>query len=338
MKENKKSFRQNESAIVNEYKGNLFEYFVAHEMSLAYHVEDIFLMHLNRDLKERLLNYEEKLVSIDRTLFEKLPLLAKMTMEKIYKHFPLEKGEVKDLQVVGKTINTLNRSLWSEADIVLITEKRPYLWSLKLSKTHSFTNTKSGGIKSFVIKYFSRFFLSESFQNELNGIVDASFYQMGADLYCRHHLYFDGHFGEEWSLHHPTLPGNLSQEESQIVFQHYERVAFALNQILRKLYEIDVEEFKKALWPLCGVGNTAIVQVTTFHQWHDFIATEICDPSNIQSKTELIKFLPFKQGAHSIQIILANLHLQIRIKPMNEFTTASYKVNCSVKVIKNEEK
>ncbi|MBY0415677.1 MAG: hypothetical protein K2Q18_16000, partial [Bdellovibrionales bacterium] len=176
-------------SLLNECKGNLFEFLVAQTLSRRFKKEDAFLLSLPRDFKGRLQFYEETIRQFDSELLKNLPLLATSVSENLEKHPIFKNKSHFSFMVIGKMVATNDNALWNETDIVALEElsdgtvKKHYI-SLKLTKDHSYTNTKSAGIKSFIEKYFST--LGEKakiLQQRLNNEVDESFHMMGHKLY-----------------------------------------------------------------------------------------------------------------------------------------------------------
>ncbi len=317
-------------ALLNEYKGNLFEYMVGSLISRDYRCEMAFFNALNKELKERLTMYEEFVRSHYPDLINKLMQLSLNTKNdlKVY----LQKTDFYPVEVylIGKAVATNDNNLWAEADLVLRdSSKKSLNLSLKLSKGNSFTNTKSAGIKSFLAKYFSNFESSKSDQADFNRTVDFNFNKMGERLYSMEGLAFPGQFNTDWSSRFTELPGELEPIHRSVVFENYSQLAQSMHFYLSKYLLQNADEFKKAIYPLIGFGDMNLIQVTVFHNDHEFHSIKILEGKIFnQAKVEL---LPLKENAHSVEIIFGNYQLQLRIKPMNKFTTASYKVNCSIK-------
>ena len=326
-------------AILNECKGNLFEFLVAQGLASCSLVEDQFLLNLPTEFKMKLGQYEELMRTYCPELLKRLPVLASLTVKSIWDKVILEQYIFLEWKVIGKIVSSNDNEVWNETDIVgsyinKVGMQKHLSFSLKLSKDNSYTNTKSAGVKSFITKYFASFGqISQNFQNELNCEVDESFLAMGHRLYSSIDKEFTGSFGMEWSDAYTELPGELSPELRKFVHSNYHRIALKLSSILTHLKEVNDSLFFDALATLCGFGHTEIIQVCCFHQEYEFKKVTIKNFedyfSNINRECEL---LPIKELGSSVEIVLGNLLLQIRVKPMNKFTTAAYKINCSIKV------
>lgn len=317
-------------ALLNEYKGNLFEYMVGSLISRDFQCEMAFFNALNKDLKDRLSMYEEFVRTHYPDLIEKLMQLSMKTESELRQHLLKIKFIPKEVFLIGKSVATNDNDLWAEADLVLRDEFNKTLnLSLKLSKGHSFTNTKSAGIKSFLSKYFSSIDSSKNDQLEFNKFVDFNFSKMGEKLYALEGLNFNGNFDSQWSDRFTELPGELEEVHRNIVFENYQNLASQLHRQLSIYLSKDREVFKKSLYPLVGFGDLNLIQITVFHQDHIFHSIKILEGDVF--KNAKLELLPLKENAHSVEINFGNYLLQLRIKPMNKFTTASYKVNCSIK-------
>jgi hypothetical protein len=325
-------------SLLNECKGNLFEFLVAQWLSKRLKREDFFLLNLPRDFRGRLQFYEETIRKNDPDLLRNLPILAESVGIEISNHALFTGKTDLSFMVIGKMVATNDNELWNETDIVAIegegAEAKKYFLSLKLTKDHSYTNTKSAGIKSFIEKYFSSFgSLAKKLQNELNQEVDESFQMMGHKLYESADMEFKGSFGAEWSDHYTELPGELSAAMKEIVHQNYFRVALKLHDFLGKLYKESPSKFYQCLHALCGFGNPDIIQVHCFHQNARLKAVEIKTHEDFfTGQADEITIRALKENVGSFDIAFQNFTLQLRVKPMNKFTTAAYKINCSIKI------
>lgn len=337
------SNQMQKEAILNECKGNLFEFLVAQGLAARCFLEDQFLLNLPAEFKNKLGSYEELMRTHEPKLLVKLPVLASQTVKYLWENLDLQRYEFSQWNVIGKMVATNDNECWNETDIVgsyqevgaKSAESKKLALSLKLSKDHSYTNTKSAGVKSFLTKYFGAFdsLTLTQMQKELNHEVDESFLMMGHRLYRMADLEFKGAFKSDWSELYTELPGELPLEMREIVHENYHRVALKLSSLLLKLKELDKELFFESLYALCGFGHAEIIQVSCFHQDYELkeISIKSFDDIFKQANKECI-LLPLKNLASSVEVVMGPVALQIRVKPMNKFTTAAYKINCSIKV------
>ena len=326
-------------AILNECKGNLFEFLVAQGLSAKSNCEDQFLFSLPSDFKSKLGSYEELIRTHEPTLLRKLPSLSNNTVEHIWNELELASKNITQWNVIGKMVATNDNDFWNETDIVgsFLDEgvSKKIALSIKLSKDHSFTNTKSAGVKSFLSKYFDRYDhqLISVMQQELNATVDESFLKMGHKLYQMVDLEFRGSFNKDWSDHYTELPGELPIEMKQVVHENYNRVALKLSSLLNSLKNLDQHLFFESMYSLCGFGHSEIIQVSCFHQDYELKNITLKKFDDLFSKTNKECVLePIKDLASSVEVVMGDVSLQLRVKPMNKFTTAAYKINCSIKV------
>ncbi|MDC1174403.1 hypothetical protein OAT67_03360 [Bacteriovoracaceae bacterium] len=337
-------------ALINELKGNLFEYLVAQELATRFHVLSQFYSSFAGELKHRLGQYELWLRDNDPLLMTQLPKLALKVVESIIDTIPVKK-KIEGVFIIGKTSANIDDH-FKEADIVLTEGESQndtdviHPISIKLCKTNAFVNTKSGGIRSFLTKYFHLFDTIKEYQSvekeqeKLNELLDFSFERMGKELYDEMNLSFQGSFDQQWTSSH--LPGQLPENLNKIVLQHYYRMNEALHYSFQRLKALNDNIFQKCLQSLLGFGREDLIQVICFHgpsknvDRYDFKSVEI----NHKNQEEALGF-QFSSSDNSyktkssFELGNGKLSLQVRIKPMNVFTTKALKVNCSIKSTKS---
>jgi hypothetical protein len=315
-------------ALFNEVKGSLFEYLVAKEIAVAGNDELSFQRSLDKNYLT-VLSQQDRMV---RQFYpEMLPFLnqaASLTSKKLIHYL----NEVPTApRVVGKFSNSpLSEELF-EADMVVSLTKNSLPVSLKLNKKNAFVNTKSGGIKSFFSQYFS--FLDSSVQKNFNQFVDMEFNRMVLELHALHDLEYPGHFNN-WVKHGLSeLPGELDQESRQILKSYYARIALKMHHIFQEAIKSNAESFKQSLPTLMGFGKENILQVICFHEFPDTNepTIDIHGFSEVMSQMDQVMIRPFTMIS-SVEFEIGSWALQVRVKPMNKFTTTAVKINCSVKV------
>jgi hypothetical protein len=330
------SVSQSKEALLNEEKGNLFEFLVAQILSRLNKIEAEFFLGLNSDLKKNMALYEESIRQFHPNLIPMLVNLANLTANTVDQYLKLNKIIVKNIFLIGKISANFEKDQWHEADLVLKTETDILIpVSLKLSKDHSYMNTKSAGAKSFIEKYFNEFSESKSFQQVLNKEIDQAFVQMAHRLYQMASLEFVGKFDQNWREKWSELPGELPADFREVIFINYARVAVLIHQQLVCLLKSSKEKFISSLAPLCGMGDRKIIQVSCYHQQHRLKSIEIKKFEDLFYSGLDIVIEPLKENMSSFDILIGKTTLQIRVKPMNKFTTASYKINCSIKLHKD---
>ena len=326
-------------ALINELKGNLFEFLVALEMATQAKCHSRFMREFGGSYKEQLNRYETWLRNHRPNLRRQLPFLAKACAQKLRQTLgEKESNKIDRVMLLGKLAGASHHFAFKEADVVLASGDKLFPISLKFCKAGAFVNTKSAGIFSFLNGYFAQFYgnKGEDWQRELNQRVYTSFYQMGRELYAKAELEFTGRFDSHWKqAGYSDLPGQLPSAFQEIVLLHYQRVR-------EKIYEAfcdfsqQRENFVKALNPIVGFGKSNLIQLTCYHcgtEDYSLDDIEIFEGKNLDFLYETLELKKKLGQKASFEIQLKNRLLQIRVKPMNKFTVEGLKVNCSVKRI-----
>jgi hypothetical protein len=313
-------------ALFNEVKGSLFEYLLGKNLAREAGDELSFLKGIDK-------NYAAVLSQQDRMVRQFYPemltflsdasLLAAQNLKAYLKEVP------KHPRLLGKLSN--DQVTTNEADLMLETSKGPLPLSIKLNKKNAYVNTKSGGIKSFFTQYFP--YLPASIQSSFNQRVDMEFQRMATEIHTLHELEFPGNFQLWVSKGLSELPGEQGAEERLILKRYYARISQEMHVILKEASTVNREAFERSLLPLLGFSAEDILQLICFHDFksqtqpvirihsHEFIQKHLSSAA-LREKTETA----------SNEIILGPISLQIRVKPMNKFTTTAIKINCSVKM------
>lgn len=330
-------------SLINECKGNIFEFLVTQKLSRHFKTEDKFLLALPKDFRHRFSFYEEVIRKFDPKLIGQLNMMSSKAVEHLLSYHIFNLPGEFEFQVIGKLVATNDNQLWNETDVVVKNlyenQQKDYYLSLKLTKDHSYTNTKSAGVKSFLDKYFCEFKkLARTHQEALNAEVDESFLMMGHRMYEVLGEEFQGQFDGRWSSVYSELPGELPEELREIVLNNYHRVTKKLRSSIEELYNYAPSVFYQSLFSLCGYGSKEIIQVQCAHATGELKSVEIKSFVDLfTGDHNEIKINQLGANASSFDIEFEKFNLQIRIKPMNKFTTAAYKVNCSIK-LKGREK
>jgi hypothetical protein len=325
-------------ALINEFKGNLFEFLVARELANKFEVYTDFIAVFvqDRQKQQKFQQYESWLREHAPEVISKLPTLAQELANKLTKYIKDELNiKVIKIDLVGKSFDKKLEDK-KEADILLYDKNNKiYPLSLKLCKKGSYVNTKSAGVSSFLQKYFSSFSASLFHQEELNLILDQSFNEMGQKLYEQFDMRFNGKFGPEWiSAGLSELPGQLDANSRKIVHASY-------TPVIKKIY-LSIEAFNSenpdllcnCLLSILGYSQVNMIQALCFHQGtSDYSLDQIIIDSfqKIEKELSEVKILPLFDNKASFEIQLKSSLLQIRVKPMNKFTSKSHKINCSYK-------
>lgn len=315
-------------ALFNEVKGSLFEYLVARRLAERAGDELGFL----RSLDQNYLNVLSQQDRMVRQFYpEMVPFLATVsgkTTDKLIDFLGETPGAPK---LMGKFTNTPLPDELDEADLVLTTKNGALPVSLKLNKRNAFVNTKSGGIKSFFSSYFG--LLPGEYQLMYNQLVDMEFSRMGAELHALHEIEWAGNFQSWVKMGLSELPGELEDNERLVLKSYYSRLAREMHQVLSTAYAMDREAFSRSLAPLMGFSRSNILQVICFHDFKqgNGAEVEIHSFEEVSANFDKVRILPFNDTS-SVEIEIGHWSLQVRIKPMNKFTTTAIKINCSVKV------
>lgn len=331
-------------ALINEFKGNLFEYLVASSIARNNKVERAFIGSFGGQMKEQFSHYEQWLRQNEPELLKELPVLAQATAKSLENFLP---EYVENVLVMGKMAAGNHDMTFGECDIMAIGRDQKVPISLKLCKGGAFVNTKSAGVKSFLSNYFTEISLAHDFQKQFSEFIDESFLRMGHELYAMAGLEFSGRFDTEWrDAGLSELPGQLPKNMQEVVLETYYILARKLYEYLKNLNEVEPVLFAKALWPLIGQRDDNLVQATCFHKStkkngkdHKYqLSSLLVHRHERGAKESVSAFIkPIKEKISSFEILFSGLILQIRIKPMNKFTTASYKVNCSIKEVGSDD-
>jgi hypothetical protein len=322
-----------QQALLNEYKGNLFEYLVA--LSLAKHNnrELDFIKSLSDDFRNMLRIQESFIRTEYPHLLEDLPLLASSVVSEMTKLNNFQ--QLQGVRIIGKVAGASHDENYGEADLLLKSSVELPV-SLKLSKANAYVNTKSGGIKSFVEKYF-HCPSAKSKQQELNTFVDEQFHAMSFKLHEVAGLSYEFNYNNWIQAGLPELPGKLDEDYKVVLHPLYYAVSNKLYEILEFIKNEDETSFARGLLALIGASTQDLYQVTCFYKMQEnhYKLNDVLieDSKTFLEEVTRNEISPNKEGLAYFDVYLPGRILQIRIKPMNKFTTPSFKVNCSVKKI-----
>jgi hypothetical protein len=315
-------------ALFNEVKGSLFEYLVARELAVLNNGELDFQHSLDR-------NYLAVLTQQDRMVRqfypEMLPFLnsaSKLAANSLVKYLKVVPTSPK---VVGKFSNSVSLSSeLHEADLILSVNNKSLPVSLKLNKKNAFVNTKSGGIKSFFSLYFP--FIARTVQESFNQFVDMEFNRMAFELHAIHDLEYKGNFKDWVSKGLSELPGELDSDSRAVLKAYYARIAEEMHSILKKAQESDHKAFRNSLPTLMGFSSKEILQLIYFHDFPLNLdpGVDIHSYRDVEDELFHAKLSDFG-GISSVELDIGSWALQIRVKPMNKFTTTAIKINCSIR-------
>lgn len=322
----KDKFRE---ALFNEIKGSLFEYLTALEIARLTNHELDFLKNLPEHYQQVLEQQDHMTRQLYPELVQYMPLWAKFTANEFLK---THKEAWDKITLTGQLIHTDAGEEFGAADFILHGEINHGV-SLKLNKKAGSVNTKSGGIKSFFITYFPSI-LSDSIQNKFNQLVDAEFSVVRFELMEMAGLKAESTW-EEWrKAGLSELPGELPTDMRDRLHAFYARISLELRGHLENIAKDHPEIFQLGLMTLCGLADDEVTQVICFHDIHGSKPSEVKVLVNTQNDLkERLREFTWRETPHtaSVELQLKDWILQIRIKPMNKFTTTAIKMNCSLR-------
>ena len=324
------SSKKNYEALLNEYKGNMFEFLVGHEFSKAFNLEQLYLDKTIQNIGSILEQQESFLRNYYPDLLIDLPLWAKELTKSFTEQYKLL--GVTDINLVGKSLAAAGDDSFNEADLLIHTQDCILPLSIKLAKYGSYVNTKSAGAKSFLLKHFSPFLTDiPNLQVDFNKYWESEFDILAMQMHHEAGIEYLGGFTNWINEGLPTLPGELAPQFKTYLLSYYKRVNLKLYTILNELYLKDPDVFLASLWGLKGLSNSELIQVISFHRSH--LKTKDGINIMINSKSQKQKYLEFKMNETNSEFVFEDSKLQLRLKPMNKFTSKSYKINCSVKYL-----
>ena len=313
-------------ALFNEVKGSLFEYLMARRVSQLAGEELKFLQTLDANYLHVLSQQDRMIRQFYPEMLTFLNQVSELSVNELIKFL----GEVPRNPVLRGKFETID-----EADLMLDSSRGIIPLSLKLNKKNSYVNTKSGGIKSFFDHYFS--FIDPETQQNFNRFVDQEFTRMSHELHALNDMEFSGNYVAWVKVGKSELPGELATEERKILKTFYSRIAIEIHRILSQAQRTHPKEFCASLPALLGFSTHKILQLVCFHDFKSAgeASVSIHPYSEVEKWLKHAQLAPFSQTS-SVEIHLGSWSLQIRVKPMNKFTTTAIKINCSVRFRQTE--
>ncbi len=311
-------------ALLNEHKGNFFEYLVSISFSKKINKESEFLAELSNSYYEMLEQQELFIRNYYPYLIEELPILANEAVDYFLKNMNLSYDQV---ILAGKSLSATQDSHFKEADILLKEGNDVLPISLKMAKNSSFVNTKSGGVKSFFEKYFG---VNEG-QTSFNEMFENEFEKFAIELYSARGLIYDGSFKQWENEGFETLPGELIEENRKSLLSFYKVVNKEIFRLLEVLSKKDLQNFLEGVKKISGNSSQELVQLICYST----VKNDKLEKKSIQVIQGLnsLKLMELRENSGSVDIILDKFTLQVRLKPMNKFTSKAYKINCAIKYI-----
>lgn len=321
-----------QQALLNEYKGYVFEFLFAKILSQKipakyFDGEIEFIASLNNEEIQRLKEYQHYIYSHDLILYRGLNVLAEKAVDFYYQG--RNENIIKKIELVSRKKNVSDN-----ADVVIyylnnngVNEDH---LSLKLCKDNVYVNTKSAGIKSFLTKYFHA---DMEIQKRLNATTVQSFEKMRFQI-----LDFYGHdlsmtdFQSWLGDGNSSLPGNLPEVVRSHLLNYYHE---CLQGIYLEVYEItknNPEFASQAFLHLCGLTHST-THLFCFHKGtKSYDLSKIIELCAGELIGEVPQIIPPARGSSYFLVDYKKVSLQIRVKPMRDFTAPAMKINCSVKL------
>jgi hypothetical protein len=203
--------------------------------------------------------------------------------------------------------------------------------SLKLNKKQGLVNTKSAGVKSFLAQYFPH---ALELQECFSQLVEVEHALLRDEL-----LELMGLApAQSWTGWRERglseLPGEQTVAVKEILHCYYSRLASQLERDLIQLQQLDAASFNDGLVRLLGFSHPQLIQLICFHELQSknphHCEVLVHDQARVRDELSRLRFRESRETA-SVELELKSWLLQIRIKPMNKFTTTAIKINCSVK-------
>lgn len=319
-------------SLLNEMRGNLLEYLVAWNLAKHFKILKKFEAEQDPELFEQFRTYQSFILQKFPDLPQKLKGLAGELSEALIRQLPptLTKEKVLSIRVIGKLVGTKR----NEADILFQTEQGEVGLSLKMMHTHGFVNTKSGGAQSFIEKYFGPITGAGDIQKSFESCVLETFQQMVRQSCSLLDIPLEYANDDRWKDYLDSrLPGQQIPAVKEKIHQAYNKMAIELHQSFQQLYQVNPLEFKQCLLQLYGLSHPRNFSVLCFYDKdYTLDQMELIYPEQVVKELEQMQIQLDPPHRSSFNIETPQKILQVRIKPMNEFTVPSYKINCSVKI------
>lgn len=323
-------------SLLNEMRGNLLEYLLAWNLAKHFKILKKFEAGQDSELSKQFATYQSYILQKFPDLPTRLRKLSLEVMHELLDRMPSElKADIsiqnlKDIKVVGKVSGRVQ----NESDILLFTQKRTVGLSLKMMHTRGFVNTKSGGAQSFILKYFGALDIAENLQFQFNQAIQMDFDQLVRNVCQNLEIPFENIETGDWKEYLASkLPGQQNPEIRKMIHQCYNKMANHLYYSFQELYTADKNRFMHCLISLYGLSDQNLYSVLCFYdQEYSLNELEVLGRDELMQELEKMEIQPEAPTKSSFEIYSDRFILQVRIKPMNEFTVPSYKVNCSLKV------
>jgi hypothetical protein len=325
-------------SLLNEMRGNLFEYLFAKYLANHFKILGKFERGLNPELSKQFQTYQSYILQYFPELPAQLAQLAKEAAnEFLNKTCSIENEllpkEISLVEVVGKVTGQSGKS--QEADILLFAgENEAELGiSLKMMHVRGYVNTKSGGAQSFVEKYFQGIDKSADYQDRFFEAVQSNYDQIVQKTCQILEIPTSSIASGDWKDYLSSkLPGQQPPEVREHIHLGYNKMIKSLYEIFLELNEQDPEGLRASLLKLFGMTGDKNVSVMCYYsQDYGLDGMDILTKQSLSEELKSMQIQAEPPTKSSFTVETTSYSLQVRIKPMNEFTVPSYKINCSVK-------
>lgn len=322
-------------SLLNEMRGNLFEYLFAKNLANHFKILEKFERGINSELSDQFRIYQTHILQHFPDLPQKLLGLAEQAVGKFHEHRSILPDEVSDIQVVGKVTGQAKES--QEADILLYEAPGNICLgiSLKMMHVRGYVNTKSGGAQSFVEKYFQSITGVENYHDRFLDSVQSNYEQIVQKTCQILDIPTASISNGEWKNYlESRLPGQQPPEVREQIHLGYNKMILSLYEVFKEMHTAEPVQFKSCLTQLFGMTGANNVSVMCYYSKdYNLDDLDILTKDQLEKELEDLEIQAEAPEKSSFTINTPKYSLQVRIKPMNEFTVPSYKINCSVKKI-----
>jgi hypothetical protein len=308
-------------ALINEYKGNVFEYLVAQEIKKNIENTEIIWP---KGMHEMVMIQERYIRKYDPVLWSNLPKMATAYANDFLQSLA---KEVVLLKIIGtgklnNQIQDLNGS-----DLIFETKGAPIGLSIKMAKSSSWVNTKSSGLQSFS-KYFEK---NDLFQVDFNSWLNEKYKDFSYELHEVYGLDPSSNFNDWKKKNLPLLPGDLSSKGKFVLYNFYQSIILKLVDYFEDLILKNEKKFIQGIKNILSWDSTEKHIGICFYKEIDMsFKNVVFRPSHFDFKN----YGPLITNKSNFEIHFPRFNVQFRVKPMNTFTQPGFKLNISYQLTK----
>lgn len=318
-----KKNRRSHQALIQEYKGLLFEYLVGYYLTRDDHkLAHRFLVMMDRDFRRMFRIQEQFVCEHDEHLLEFIKDAAKK-MSIFMKEFLSQ--DLRDIEYVTLAGKRQDSKTSHEGDLIIKKTSEPdeRYFSLKFLYQNRLANTKSAGLKSFLAKYFYQFEDIKIIQEEFN----LSFQELFQDFVFQHHQ------SEKYIQQDNYRLIDMNEKDKEKYDHFLMNITDLIYHICSRLKIADPRLFLDSLWPLCGFSNNQVSQFTCVYK-KPYEVVELKFDSKKKLENKIIQnmkenFIQLQKDQNKIFIQTSAFVLELRPKAMNHPLRGGMKLNCS---------